>query len=69
MKKIHFVSYVYNSTPKLKKFNSIKTLRQFVKDFKEEHYGTGFQDGYWIDYIAINVEKLELIDPSVAVEE
>ena len=60
MKKINFVLYVENSSPRLKKFNSIKTLRKFVADFQKKHRDTGLEDGYWLDLVATDVGELEI---------
>lgn len=50
MKKQYLISYVDNSSPKMKKFKSLRSVNTFVNKFYKQH-GKNYYSGYWIDYI------------------
>lgn len=50
MKKTYLVSYVDNSSPKMKKFKSLKSVNSFVDKFYK-HHGRNEYNGYWVDWI------------------
>jgi hypothetical protein len=50
MAKYHMVFYVDNSTPRFKKFKTIKSMNQFIMNFKHDP-----GNGYWIDYSITNI--------------
>lgn len=53
-KSFHIIHYVEDSTPKLKKFNSISKLNDFRLKFESDH-PNGERDGYWVDFIITDV--------------
>lgn len=59
MKKFHILKYVENSTPILKKFDSVKGLKEFVSKFQKKHKDPS--DGYWIDYAVFSLTSKQLV--------
>jgi len=56
----NLVQYVENSTPRHKKFKTIKAAKKFVADFKKKNPTP--EDGNWVDFIIHNVEVIEYLD-------
>jgi hypothetical protein len=59
-KKVSFVHYVDNSTPKIKYFNSESSMKRFVNKFLKENPDP--MDGYWVDFYVLNAERVVLKD-------
>jgi hypothetical protein len=52
-KSSHYVHFVENCTPGLKKFNSEKAAIAFVRKFQKENPHPA--DGYWVDFLISDV--------------
>lgn len=69
MKKYHLLQYVEGCSPKTKLFKSLKALNEFVEKFQKKH-GIDFRGDNWLDYSVTNITgKVNIYDPSAALEE
>ena len=59
----HFVSYVEDSSPKLKFFNKKADVQKFVDAFTKKNPEP--MDGYWVDFVCYDVGSFVAIDPLV----
>lgn len=55
-KEFHLISYVLDSSPKLKKFSSVDAMAKFVEKFHRDHpEHMSSKSGDWIDFVITNI--------------
>ena len=66
-KKYHICYYVENNSHRLKKFKTLKALREFVEDF--ESTVRLHEDTHWIDFTVENITgTLSIYEESLELE-
>src|ERR1035437_10124055 len=70
IKEYNLLMYVEDSSPKIKKFVSMKDMEKFVSDFEKKYPDPdGPRDGNWIDYCVTDVSgKITFFTDGISLE-